>query len=563
MKSIGLFLFATLITITTFAQGLPKPVEKARKAVFSIVTYKDNKLLNSGNGFFISEDGVGVSDYGLFKGADKAVVIATDGKEYPVELIQGANELYDVVKFSIQKGKKMPYLTKARRMPAINETIYVLPYATQKSPTNINGKIAKADSLPQGSLYYTLDFASTEKDVSCPIVNAEGEVTALLQKGNSGNQSFAIGIGYAENLTITPLSINDVSLNNIHIAKAFPNTEDQALVYLYLASTTVDDTAYLQLLNRFIATYPQSSEGYLRRATHHLSQQTATSLSSAEADLKKVLETADNKADAYYDCARVIYNYNMALEENKKAPEGWEMSKAQDFLRNAIAGKELAVYHQLQGDIHFAEKQYPEATVAYEKAARLQPSAAVYYAAARSKELTEGTNRKEVVALLDSAVAQYVTPYPLEAATYIYERARVKNDAEMYREAVADYNTFQQLAGDKVTAQFYLIRAQAEMKCRMYAQAVADMEKAVTLAPADSEAWTEKGSVHLRVNQREEAIKSLEKAIALDNKNATAYRMLGYIQVENKQKTQGISNLQRASELGDNVATDLLKKYNN
>ena len=36
----------------------PKWVEKAKRAVFSVVTYdKNDKMLNTGNGFFVSEDG--------------------------------------------------------------------------------------------------------------------------------------------------------------------------------------------------------------------------------------------------------------------------------------------------------------------------------------------------------------------------------------------------------------------------------------------------------------------------------------------------------------------------
>lgn len=35
----------------------PKWVEKAKRAVFSVVTYdKNDKMLNTGNGFFVSED---------------------------------------------------------------------------------------------------------------------------------------------------------------------------------------------------------------------------------------------------------------------------------------------------------------------------------------------------------------------------------------------------------------------------------------------------------------------------------------------------------------------------
>lgn len=54
---------------TGMAQELPKWANKARKAVFSVITYnKENQILNTGNGFYIDENGTAVSDYTLFKG---------------------------------------------------------------------------------------------------------------------------------------------------------------------------------------------------------------------------------------------------------------------------------------------------------------------------------------------------------------------------------------------------------------------------------------------------------------------------------------------------------------
>ena len=72
----------------------PKWVEKAKRAVFSIVTYdKNDKMLNTGNGFFVSEDGLALSDYTLFKGAERAVVITSGVKLMPDNLILGVNDM--------------------------------------------------------------------------------------------------------------------------------------------------------------------------------------------------------------------------------------------------------------------------------------------------------------------------------------------------------------------------------------------------------------------------------------------------------------------------------------
>ena len=72
-----------LLAQWTMAQA-PKWVEKAKHAVFSVVTYdKNDQILNTGNGFFVTEDGVALSDYTLFKGAQRAVIIDNEGFPSP------------------------------------------------------------------------------------------------------------------------------------------------------------------------------------------------------------------------------------------------------------------------------------------------------------------------------------------------------------------------------------------------------------------------------------------------------------------------------------------------
>ena len=97
-KKLLLMLTLCLLAQWSVAQA-PKWVDKAKRAVFSVVTYdQDDKILNTGNGFFVTEDGVALSDYTLFKGARRAVVMSSDGAQMPVEAIMGADDMYDVVK---------------------------------------------------------------------------------------------------------------------------------------------------------------------------------------------------------------------------------------------------------------------------------------------------------------------------------------------------------------------------------------------------------------------------------------------------------------------------------
>lgn len=558
-----LFVFVMPFSVL-LAQELPKWAENARKAVFSIVTYtKDGQILSTGNGFYIDEQGTGVSDYSLFKGAERAIIITANGKELPVKYMMGANDMYDVVKFKTDFDKKAEALQPATLPSSTGETVYLVPYSTQKSSKGQTGTIAKVDTIGEQQYYYTLTMQTTEKTVSCPIMNAAGQVVGMIQKNNDSEskESFAIGIRYLTDLTINALSVNDLALNSIGIKKGLPEDESQALVYLYMASGVYAPNQYFDLLNDFISQYPNNMEGYLRRATYYINIGDDTHYALAVEDLKKMLVVAEKKDEAHYNIAKLIYSYQLNIGD-KKPYASWTFDYALNEINEALAITQEPIYYQLQGDIYFAMQKFTEAYTAYDKVNKSKlASAATFYSAAKAKELIEGTDKKEVIALMDSAIAFYPKPYGKDAAPYLYERARIKSDMEDYRGAVTDYNDFYDAMLGQTSAEFHLIRSQAELNCRMYQQAINDINKAVELDPNNVTYWVEKGGIHIRVNQAAEAIQALTRAIKMDPENAPAYRMLGYAQIQNKEKDKGLANLQKAKDLGDEVADGLLQKY--
>lgn len=129
-------------------------------------------------------------------------------------------------------------------------------------------------------------------------------------------------------------------------------------------------------------------------------------------------------------------------------------------------------------------RNYTDAYKSYEQVNQTPlASAATFYSAAKTKQLIEGTEMNEVIALMDSAIARFTPPYTSEAAPYFYERAEMKAQTGKYREAVVDYDKFYDAIGGRVTAAFYLQREQAEIQCKMYQQAINDINKAVEMSP--------------------------------------------------------------------------------
>ena len=543
----------------------PKWAEKAKKAVFSVVTYdKENKIKGTGNGFYIDAQGIALSDYSLFEGAERAVIINADGKQLDVSRIMGANSMYDVVKFNTPIDKKQITLNIASQPAKVGETVFLLPYSTQKATTLQTGKVTAVDSIGNNSFYYTLEMKTGEKTISCPIMNANGEVLGLIQKNASeeSTESYAIGAGYGATLTISALSMNDGALNKIGIKKALPDTEDQALVFLYMSSEQLDKDSYFTLLNDFLTQYPNSTEGYIRLANYYMASGDASQYTLADENMKKALDVATQKDEAHYQVAKAIYSYMISLEEGQEAYKEWSYDKALELIRKAVKLSAQPIHIQFEGDILFAQGKYAEAFDVYNKVNQTSfASASSFYSASKAKQLTEGSDMNEVLALMDSAIVKLNKPYFGEAAPYFYERAELRAQAGKFREAVMDYNTFFDAVSGDVTALFYYQREQAEMQCRMYQQALNDINKAVEMAPEDVDFWVEKGSVHLRVNQLDEAISAFNKAISMNDQYAAAYRMLGYCQAMQKKNKEACANFAKAKELGDTVVDQLIEKY--
>ena len=202
----------------------------------------------------------------------------------------------------------------------------------------------------------------------------------------------------------------DLALKGVGIKKALPDTEEQALVFLFVVSSQVSADEYMSLLNDFIAQYPESPDGYLRRATQQLAlAQDEASMEKVEADLDKALKVARQEDDVYYNRARTIYNY---LLTNPAAPyKGWTFDTALQEVRSAIGKNNLPLYMQLEADILFAKQDYAGASAVYEKVnATNFASAATYYSAARTKQLMQAP-QEETLALMDSCVSRLATPF--------------------------------------------------------------------------------------------------------------------------------------------------------
>lgn len=545
-----------LLILFTFLPITAQPswVKKATKAVFTLKTFNsDGSLLASSTGFFTNSDGEAVSNFSPFRGASSAVVIDSQGKEWPVECMLGANDTYDVAKFRVA-AKKTTALPIASVAETEGATVWLLPYHESKNCPE--GKVNKAESFAGDYTYYTVTLPKGQNSIGTPLMNTAGEAIGLLQQPASTTDSlnYAVSARYADSLRITGLSLNDQTLRSTNIKKDLPKTIDQAQLMLYLASNG-DSATFVRIVEQFIEKFPTEPDGYVYRAQLRTGDQ---QFAEAAADMEQAIKVAKKKDEAHFNYAKLIYNKELLMPN---APyDGWSLDKALEEVREAERINPIDVYRHEQAAILYAQKKYSESYDIY---------ATLFQSNMRSPELFYEASRCQqqlhdsvaVLALLDSCIAMFPKPYLKEAAPYLLVRANTAMDYKRYRQAVLDLNEYEQLMAASVNDKFYFLRYQASLNGRQYQQALNDIDHAITMSPRNDLYYSEKASLQVRVGQYDEAQETARQCIEVAPSHSDGYLFLGLAQCLKGQKVEGVKNLQKAKELGDDQADGLIEKY--
>ncbi len=529
---------------------------KAVKSMLTLKTFaKDGTLLASSTGFFVGTDGEAVSSYAPFKGAQRAIIIDAQGKEYPVEYMLGANDTYDVAKFQAAARKTTPLPIAANATKG--SSVWLLPYAVKKTPDCVQGAITNAELFQDKYQYYTLQLTAEDSQMSCPVLNQNGEVVGILQPaaGDQKGTSYAVSARFATDQKINGLSFNDPALKQTQIPLALPDDAKDALLSLFLASSSMSESQYANLVERFIQKFPNEADGYIYRARYQASK---GNYSSAEEDMQKALRVGGAQDDVHYQYAELIYQKE--IYQSDKPFSAWTLDKAFSESQKAHRINPMSIYLQQQAQIRYAQGQYAEAYNLYDQLTRSDlRSADIFFAASQCKAQLKDTEQQ--LALLDSAVNQFSRPYVKTAAPYLLARAQALYNHEKYRPAVNDYNEYAELMGTQLGAPFYYQRELAEIGGHLYLQALNDINKAIELAPTESMYYAEKASLQIRVGMHKEAMETARQLIQMSPELSDGYLFLGLAQCLTNQKVEGTKNLNKAKELGNEQAQALIDKY--
>lgn len=554
MKQLGVILTLIILCVCGNSKAQPSAVKNAAKSVFKLTTYNaDGTVLSTSHGVFVGNNGEAISDLKPFIGASKAIVTDSKGREMNVERIMGVNDIYDVAKFKVS-GKTIP-LNVAQSASASGSQAWLVSYA-EKSPTITAATVKNVETFMDKYSYYIFSLTVPENTNACPFVNSEGQVIGIMQPSTTSTDIHATDAKFITELQTTGLSVEDETMKKIGIPPSLPTDKSQALLTLMMAAQANDSIKHAAIVSDFINQYPTSVDGYTAQAQIYLD---ANDFESAEKEMETAIKKVENKDEAHYNYSKIIYNKEVYKSDIPYA--AWNLDKAFEEINKAYAINPQPSYQHQQALITYAKGEYQKAYDMFmdlTKTSIRNPE--LFYNASQCKQMLKAP-MKEVIALLDSAITTTDTLRLREAAPYFLARAEAYITTDSFRQAVFDYTRYEILVNGNVNANFYYIREQAEIKAKLYQQALIDISTAIMLAPKEPTYYAEKASLELRVNMMDDAIKTATKCIELAPEYADGYLILGLAQINKGDKANGMSNLEKAKELGHVQAQAMIEKY--
>lgn len=537
----------------------------AQQAVVRVVTFNEKgDTLHTTYGYFASPTAEVVAPYAAFRGATRAVVTDVKGRQADVLRIVAASDNYDMVRVTTaMPTKKLPFLMRSNVVGTVGTTWQQTFFSNEKQAQLLNTTILAVDAnntLP----YYTLNAPNEVQYVGCPIVD-NGQVVAIAQRNilDKAQGICAISAAVADSFKVNAASALNSDFNAIRMPKQLPTTsENDAYSYFFMMLRTQRDSLQVQpLIKDFTTTYPKNGAAMLDIASYYARQR---KYAEADAWLQRRLTLGGEGLDVVYDTQSQLI-YEKALADSANYPS-WNFDAALKASEKSYAVQPKPAAMLQQGVILYSMKRDAEALEkfkTYNATAAASPQS--HYFAAQVLIRMQAQD-SVIVAELDSALARAEKPYKGgDVAAVLELRAYYYDKLGNARAAVLDYNDYEQIVGSqRLSAQFFAIRAALAEKARIYQVALDDYSTAISRASSREEREDfriNRALLCLRVQLWEDAISTAQQVIAENPQVADAYKIIGVAYGEQKNRARALEYLTKAQQMGDQNATTLLQKY--
>lgn len=250
------FVFVVIFCLHSCAKDTKDILKHAEMATFIIYTFDEHGApAGSGSGFFIDQNGTGITNYHVLDKCMKAILRLKDGKEYEIDQVLASDKKWDVVKFSTlhESTEEFRYLKFSRKAIEQGEKVYNIGAPMGLEQTFADGLVSSLRTDTHGEVVQ-VSIPISPGSSGSPIMNESGEVVAIASYKKRGeNLNFGVSIN-DEKLSMmkdNPFIKTNRQFNNKEnfIILNIPSDQDNDLVLNALQFKSDATIAYLSYTN--------------------------------------------------------------------------------------------------------------------------------------------------------------------------------------------------------------------------------------------------------------------------------------------------------------------------
>ncbi|MGM9830963.1 MAG: trypsin-like peptidase domain-containing protein [Paludibacteraceae bacterium] len=223
---IWMVLIGTLfLNISLKAQDVSYLIPQIKDAVFTVYAEDENKeTFASGSGFFISETGVGITNFHVLQGANYGHIKCTNGKEFQISRIIDYNPQYDLIKFQVGNTaqEKITFLKLQSKIPLQGEAIINYSNPLGHFENTVSSGIVSAVRDYNGyEKVLQITAPISHGSSGSPVMNTKGEVVGVATFGFEGGQNlnFAVSVQQIQKLNRNlSIKVSDMQANPFETA---------------------------------------------------------------------------------------------------------------------------------------------------------------------------------------------------------------------------------------------------------------------------------------------------------------------------------------------------------
>ena len=180
-------------------------VRNVQKAVVTIQTYNhDMQPIQIGTGFFITPDGVLITNFHVIENAYAAAVKTESGDKYWVDAVLAEDQAMDLIKLSVDIPKsKVHAIRIAGEVPAVADRIFVVGSPLGLEQTVSEGIVSAIRRIPSLPPVFQISAPISRGSSGSPVMNMDGRVIGVVSFQSTAGQNinFAVSGKRIEELT--------------------------------------------------------------------------------------------------------------------------------------------------------------------------------------------------------------------------------------------------------------------------------------------------------------------------------------------------------------------------